>query len=100
MLSLSLWHQRAGRLEIGSNLALSFALSLMLTSACLSLGHVRFHYYRRLAGEQLRMERLDEALHNYRKAEHYAPRGQTRSAVIRRIERMLSEHRGERHRQL
>jgi hypothetical protein len=99
-LTLALRSWRRGAVQAAQDQALSIALALACTVGCLELGRVRFDYYRRLAGELLRMGRLEEALEQYRTTERYAPRGQSRREQIRRIERQLSEQRGQGHRQL
>jgi hypothetical protein len=99
-LTAACWCLRRGTLRDATDHTLSIVLSLGLTLACLELGHIRFDYHRRLAGELLRMGRLEDALEQYRKTDHYAPRGKSRREVIERIERQLSEQRGQRHRQL
>jgi hypothetical protein len=99
-LSVALWRLRQGEACAAHDLALSLSLSLAVTLTCLTWGDVRFDYYRRLAGELRRMGQLPEALELYRKAERYAPGGESRAGVIRAIERELSEQRRERHGQL
>lgn len=75
-----------------STLCAAFALWYSLTQTS-----VRFDYYRRAAGELARMERLEEALENYRKAEAYAPPGKSRRAKIEELEAQLrARKRGER----
>ena len=55
----------------------------------LNLTTVRFDYYRRAAGELLRMGELEQALLLYRKAEQHAPAGKTRMTKIDRLQREL-----------
>lgn len=67
-----------------------FALSALTLT--LSVGHVRFDYYRRAAGELSRMGRTVDALALYRKAELHAPAGASRRARIEELEKRLGEH--------
>jgi hypothetical protein len=68
--------------------ALATALSLWIA---LAVGPVRFDFYRRTAGELARMERLEEALATYRKAESVAPAGASRRKKIAELEAKLRE---------
>ena len=52
----------------------------------------RFDYYRRAAGEYLRMGRLETALALYLKAEQYAPAGESRRDKIDEIRSKLGKH--------
>lgn len=74
-----------------SSLCASFVAFLTL----LGSGQVRFDYYRRLAGELSRMGQLSQSLEFYRRAERYAPDGQSRRERIRELERQRSEQGGQ-----
>lgn len=58
--------------------------------ASLGLGEVRFDFYRRWAGEVQRLGQRELALALYKKAERYAPEGQSRARQIQELERKLS----------
>ncbi|HTU61441.1 MAG TPA: HTTM domain-containing protein, partial [Polyangiales bacterium] len=73
--------------------ALLPALAMGALAAALSLGQVRFDYYRRLAGELSRMGQREAALRSYRLAERHAPAGQSRKTKIRELERSLEAQR-------
>ena len=69
------------------------ALAIGVLAVTLSLTHVRFHYYRRVAGELSRMGQLEAALSFYRLAERHAPAGQSRATKIRELEQSLASKR-------
>ena len=75
--------------------ALSLSASFTAVLVLLGTGNLRFDYYRRTAGELLRMGQDAQALSFYRRAERYAPVGQSRQNRIRSIERRLSEKRSQ-----
>jgi hypothetical protein len=71
-------------------IALNAATCSLVMWLALTQTSVPFDYYRRTAGELQRMGRLEEALSTYRLAERHAPRGRSRAATIRQIQRELS----------
>jgi hypothetical protein len=71
------------------------ALAVLALVATLSVTHVRFDYYRRVAGELSRMGQREAALGFYRLAERHAPSGQSRMAKIRELELSLEKRRTE-----
>jgi hypothetical protein len=96
-LAIALRSPHAGR-HRAERTALGTALATMFMWLALTQTSVPFDYYRRTAGELQRMGQLERALSTYRLAERYAPRGRSRAATIREIQRAL--HRDAQHRRL
>jgi hypothetical protein len=77
----------SARQTLGRHLCLTaFVLWLTLVKSS-----VPFDYYRRGAGELARMGQLREALLMYRRAEQYAPAGESRRRRIAELERQLRD---------
>lgn len=80
---------RRGQSERVQPLIAACAIAGVSCLLCLTQTEVRFHLYRRWAGEVARLGESALALELYRKAERYAPPGQTRAHKIRELERKL-----------
>ena len=69
-----------------------FAAALAVAGEGAAASLERFDFYRRAAGEQYRMGKLETALQLYEKAEQYAPPGQSRAQKMGAIRRALAAH--------
>ena len=72
--------------------AVAALLSALAMYGSIAWSTARFDYYRRAAGEYLRMGRLETALALYLKAEQYAPAGESRRDKIDEIRSKLGKH--------
>jgi hypothetical protein len=92
-LALWLWHEQRRLHLAGMTVAAMLSASAMFLSITSSTA--RFDYYRRAAGEFMRMDQLETALALYLKAERYAPRGESRRDKIDEIRSKLRERKRE-----
>jgi hypothetical protein len=85
------WALSRAHSDVAVRVALAGLGTALTLWIALAVGPVRFDYYRRTAGELARMERTEEALALYRKAESLAPPGETRRKKIEELEKKLRE---------